>query len=635
MQVPLSQREYTTLDNVIQLHPAAGGELVTSLKDAAERLREKDMIIAHLQAENARFRQREAELRNIFASGLTPGQKLSLLEVLRTCEKPDQPTDYQGRKRICLQTMAYHIGISDESIGKHVAKFAELGLIDKHAVKGLAPDGSPTSTIYVMPVEEKIRGIRTLTRPEAGNTWGGKRCPACNGTHLSIRRVITCLDCGNVAIDEKIQGEDEQPGSITPGREPEPHLAVTEKAPIPKPKNSALLNQKYPNVPHLSVSDGERKDHTNEAPSALSDEEALQREADLLLDLAGPSPEYIRMLWPGERKRDGTLYPETQKYITVHYPLDRIVTLSHLRGQQTIGATLQYDDDQARGICADGDDAAMFTRLQSAAVKLAAAGYMPLLEASPAQDSHAGGGHLWILFDRLVHARAAWAHILTLAPELEVIKERWPSNKRVRLPGGFYKRPAGKDEDTGQDWPSVAAWCTLTSVATGDTARNGIKAARLMLHNLTPASVVPDLPPEHKPNPMPPALNRGKEADMRAGDVDQRWQQKYGESNGFQVRFTAQQLIEAFNASHTLEEIHPLTTKTHARAIWRGEKDASVLYNDNGTWYDYGQHGTYPQHGDAFELWCLVTGKTKHQALIELGKAAAQRGLSGLSLATF
>lgn len=622
--------------------PSSGTETAQTEPDllrralkAEQEVRELRAVIRDLQQQNARYRQREAEQRNILASGFTAGEKVTLLGLCAHWERDDLDVDDQGRKRTCLKTLSYQIGTSDESIGKHVEKFKTLGLVEKHTIKSRAPDGMPVSTVYTAPVEEKIRGIRALTRQEAENKWGGKRCPACNSTHLSVKRIITCLDCGNVAIDEKIFGEDEQAGSVEPDGEPKPQDAVTEKAGTSgsepqdgireksnatEPRNPALLNQQWKGGPNLSVSASEQ----------LCDDEVLERGAELVLEVAGPGREHLEMQPTGKGK-----------YITVKRPLTKRDTLQHLQGARALGAALGHPDGRTRSLCADADNAVGFQMLRNAADKLASVGYLPLLESSPAQDHHAAGGHLWIIFDALVDARVAWAHCLQVSPELETVMERWPrKNNKVRLPGGRYVRPG------------VTAWCSLLSVADGKMSQNGAEAARLLLSHQTSVAAVSSLwqklqeqlqesevPASADQPVLPPICLDGAE-------VDEVWQAKYGAGDNFLVKFDCRTLIQRFNETHTLDDIHPRALGSHyAPAIWRGERDASVFYNDDGTWHDFGQHGDFPAHGDAFDLALLVTGRwgQKRQALKELGRAfhrevaaakassAAQAPLTGLN----
>lgn len=597
----LSDHNSTTSHNV----PYPGGvrqasddqALLRRAVKAEHEVIELRTVVHQQQGLLSSYRRREAEQRNILASeGLTAGEKVSLLGLRDHWQKDDLPTDSEGRKRTCLKTLSYHLGQSDEAIGRHVKKFADLGLVDKHTVKGVAPDGMPTTTLYTAPVPEKIQAIRTLTKEAAGKSWGGLRCPRCSSTHVRITRTIVCLDCQNIAVDEKIyDSQGEHPTVTGLVLMPKPQDAATENQPMPstveddlsptKPHLAALFKQEYPLVPHLA------------ATGQLSDDETLERGGNFLLAIAGPAQTYVKML-PAD--------PD-HKYTTVHQPIEAIITRLHLRGYETVGTTLEYPNGQALAICADADDGVHSAILRAAGGKLADAGWLPLWEASPAQDDHQGGGHLWVIFDALTDARSAWVEALRIAPELNAIKERWPSKKRVRLLAGKFVRPG------------INEWCTLTSIAGGESVKTGLDAIRLALANRTPAALVPILPPEpEKPAPSPVTVLAPVQGE------------RVGWINGLHPQHIARYF--AAQPGHTLEEIHPKTTATHAMAIWRGENGASVLYNDNGRWFDFGNHGDYPQSGDELDLYVLVHLRpsaadfktVRNRVFIEIGRQMAR-----------
>src|SRR5205085_5167662 len=123
--------------------------------------------------------------------------------------------------------------------------------------------------------------------------------------------------------------------------------------------------------------------------------------------------------------------------------------------------------------------------LEEAAVLLASLGFKPILEPSPVQDGdHAGGGHLWIIFESLVDAYAVHRTLCYRDPVLSEIKERWPnaetedSNTRVRLPGGKYVKPG------------FEAWCCLYDAYKNELSHDGPGAAWVLLQYQSPIDLL-------------------------------------------------------------------------------------------------------------------------------------------------
>src|SRR5258706_14031492 len=134
---------------------------------------------------------------------------------------------------------------------------------------------------------------------------------------------------------------------------------------------------------------------------------SLDAAAALLVDIAGPEPVHIEMAARGPKK-----------YYAVHRALSERDARAHLAGRSTRGATLRHPQGLTRALCYDADTPDDWLQIISAAWLLSEQGYHPLLEASPAQDEHAGGGHLWIIYTAPINA--AWAHrnVLQIAPRL-------------------------------------------------------------------------------------------------------------------------------------------------------------------------------------------------------------------------
>ncbi len=143
--------------------------------------------------------------------------------------------------------------------------------------------------------------------------------------------------------------------------------------------------------------------------------------------------------------------------------------------------------------------------MTDAAQHLAAVGYRVLLEPSPAGR----GGHLWVIFDALMDARAARHHVCELAPILADVREYWPGPahalkwNKVRLPSGRYVSPA------------CSAWCKLFDSNGRELARNGLEATSVLLTYQTPASIIPLLPPDAQGRDTP-ARDVHHQEDRRA-----------------------------------------------------------------------------------------------------------------------
>src|SRR5260221_1388595 len=272
----------------------------------------------------------------------------------------------------------------------------------------------------------------------------------------------------------------------------------------------------------------------------------LAAAARLLVDIAGPEWVHIEMSARGPKK-----------YFDVHRPLTERDTRAHLLGWKTTGACLRHSDGMTRALCYDADTPEAWQHLVEAAQLLPYGDYLPLLEPSPVQEGeHAGGGHLWIIYDGLVKASWAKQHVLQFAPSLRHIKESWPGpgNHKVRLPAGKYVKPG------------VAAWCTLSDGEGNILATDGLSAGRVLLASQTPATLVPEYPesgavgpcpgPTCSPNDDHQAQDEQEQSLMQlAPGVDARWQQRYGRFLWFQ--FTPAQLAAWYNERHKVAAILP------------------------------------------------------------------------------
>jgi len=312
-----------------------------------------------------------------------------------------------------------------------------------------------------------------------------------------------------------------------------------------------------------------------------------------------------------------------KKYHTVQRPLTLAETRYHLSGGLARGGLCSYANGQARGLCWDTDTAEGWQRFTEAAQALTEAGYLPVLEPSPA----ARGGHLWIIFDDLIDAGAARTHIYEIAPMLAAVSEYWPGPanakhwNKVRLPGGKYVRP------------QVNAWCRLISVADGETTQDGgLQAARLLLAHQTPAAVVPVLPQEALPMqaeastlaPEPPDQPISPSRGQRV-ELDPTWHANYDTPQGKRLWFAFPETYVAawWNERHPLDELLPSERNGYGLATWRGESEGSVAKRGD-RWADFGQSARRPDGnpdtGDALELQQRLTQAPKREILRQAGK---------------
>jgi hypothetical protein len=244
--------------------------------------------------------------------------------------------------------------------------------------------------------------------------------------------------------------------------------------------------------------------------------------------------------------------------------------------------------------------------VRTAAQKLQEAGYKPIIELSPA-----GKAHLILIYTAHVQAQAAHRFECEIAPELQAIKEYWPSPSanKVRLPAGKYTRP------------EISDWCKLYDADGGQLASNGAEAAPVLLAYQTPAELIPDYPPE--PEPQRPAK---AQAHQPVSDgVDDYHRQKYQDSHMW-VEFTPQQLADWYNRQRTIDELLPRERSGMALAWWRGERTASVAFTPDGEgWVDFGaaaQHQNGKRDGgDSLELATRMSRQEKADFMREVGQA--------------
>ena len=343
----------------------------------------------------------------------------------------------------------------------------------------------------------------------------------------------------------------------------------------------------------------------------------------LLVDIAGPEPVHIEMSARGPRK-----------YYDVHRRFDERDARAHLHGYRTKGATLWYPCDRTRALCYDADTRDDWHYLQEAAYIMAAHGYLPLLEASPAGR----GGHLWIIFEELVCAKATQHHLLSLAPPLQEISEYWPRRaQKVRLPAGKYVKPG------------FAAWCTLMNSQGTILATYGQAAAHVLLAYQTPVERLSEATRKQYENRVDAACNHipdKQKLQMQArthldmGQVDTRWQKQYN-SNALWFQFTPRQLAALYNERHPLTEVLTLEQNGMAYSPSVEERTPSTaITNDGQAWVDFSARSLRPdgKHdgGDALELEARRNGETrtaKSHTLREAARALVHEARGALEMA--
>lgn len=304
--------------------------------------------------------------------------------------------------------------------------------------------------------------------------------------------------------------------------------------------------------------------------------------AQLLLEIAGTAPEHIEMCKTGD-----------SKYVTVKRSPHQGDMLAHLRGYQMKGATLRHPFGLTRASCDDADSAEDWQRLKQAARQLALAGYQVILEPSPAIGNHQGGGHLWVIYDRLVDAYSARQTMLQYAPMLSESKECWPreGNHRVRLPGGKYVRPG------------VAAWCKLEDVLGNELSHDGAGTALVLIQYQTPAAIVNTY---DKPAPVLEMRSEKREQAAHAGVP--------GKNDDRAIMAT-------INDSFSWDELAALCGGYNRRgyfpAIWRNNEPPYDVKVDPKTdkAKDFGNKawlGGKPM--DKHQVWCLIQGGENWEA---------------------
>lgn len=549
---------------------------------------------------------------------LSPGHKLTYRATVDTMRKAGQPQD--GLTKIYIPAIAEKVGLSPKTVGKNLQFLADTGALVREAETDTDTYGQRITRVFIGLTEQVNRPEQI--QPAKPRNHGGLRsfCPACGSENLLEEKKTICTDCGTVisSIQRPVNQKDPE-GQIDYRSEDQeaaqPTDNLTEYKTIKEPTDNLTAGYEKPTSPPMACSTcapaiiglpmSQEQEHTisRAGEAAQQTERDLEQAAHLLLDITGDTPEYIVM---------NTNPAHQKKYLTVHRRLTLTDMRSHLTGRKTYGATLQHDKGTTtRALCFDEDDPHTWQSLKDAAISLAAQGYKPLLEPSPAQR----GGHLWLIFSDKVNSEAAYGQVVTIAPQLKEVMEYWPSRgeQKVRLPAGKYVTP------------DFSEWTIIYDAEGQELSKNGIEAARMLLTHQTPA----DLIPATGEMVIDQTSQKRDRQDLRPVTTtpDAKHKAKYGKHAMWVEWPDEQYLIDRFNSEHSIDDLatYERSGMINAAQIGRPERTASVGVTPDGQRFtDFGkgarkEDGTQ-EGGDPFEFYIRSQQREKAEVLRELGQ---------------
>jgi len=588
-----------------QQHASSPQPLLLALQRTQERNRELENYI-------------KWEERLFSNPHLSATHKLTLIATRRAALR-GQTHDAQGRTRLNLNSIAERIGVSSDTVGRNLKYLATVGVVDRQTVPEIQENGERWTRVYASFNNELLQAPEKII-PETPRNHGGNRyrCQHCGSEQVIIKRRVTliCKCCQHESLLEESEREQELASD---------QQHASEEATV---QTDDLQDNRKPVTPLLSdnESDGTPESVLAEVQDHQPVSSYIDAAATLLLALAGPSDEHIEMSKRGPKK-----------YYTMFRKLTHDDLRDHLHGGKARGALCQYPDGQTRGLAWDADSLEQWASVEEASQQLAHAGYMPILEPSPAGR----GGHLWILFDALVVASEARQHVYELAPALKLLDEYWPGPldakrwNKVRLPGGRYVRP------------DVNAWCQLISVGDGETSQDEGSAAQLLVDHQTPASLVPP-PTDDAISTIGdvartecqniPSHNKDGATPGNQG-LDSQWHTKYGQTDQGKrlwFVFTPAYVAAWYNARNNVNDLLTPESTGYGLASWRGERTASVAFRGD-QWTDFGasakrDDGTQDS-GDALELQTRLSQEAKSEVLRRVGKELVCEARSALECA--
>ncbi len=636
-----------------------------------DRYRQQQQIYQEIEQDRNYWKNRyyseQQQRRNLWRTKLKPPEKATLEEFQRQMESPRTYTDKDGSKRMCFKTAGINTGLADKTIKANFERVLDqcpdllsLAQAEIDTREEYDPEQNRKMPRLYIKAEGSLVEAAIKSEMSQRIKQGGNRpsyfCPACLSPRVRVERKLVCEDCHHesnlepVYPNGNLKNQNNGKNGLASHAQPESSSSTTNA-------QNAEKNLPSENVLDDVVITKITSDPPKSAAKLIlngEEENEVAQAAQLLLEIAGPDPAPIEMSREGEKK---------------YYPVEprRLLKLAdlvdHLRGGRARGA-LCLHGELTRALVFDGDNDADWQRLYDGAFQLVEASYVPLLEQSPAGGHKPGevGGHLWLIFDTLVNAAAAREAVLQIAPGLREIGEYWPKlgGGRVRLPGGRYAR-------TGSHAPrQVVAWCPLVNVATGETSRDGLSSARLLLGSLTPATIVPEISPEavvveqesparvsqKKPlaepaqvglAPAPGAKNA--EAWFRERPlpvVDEAWLKKHGplEKATFWFAVTEDRAVAWFNEHHPLESIRPRERNGMALSPNGDERTASTSYHETAQGERFTDHSAHGRRGDgtkdsgdALELASKVWNESKASLLKGAAREIVGQGSAELEAA--
>ncbi len=498
---------------------------------------------------------------------LIPGVKLTMRELRR--HPPEETADNLSPAPIEIWRIAKNTGVSEKTTGKNIAALHEHQVLQRE--EDFDPKAQKTQiSVKLLDPFFHPRAIKFPERPKSGYHPPKPTCMKC-GNELEIETAVLCPTCKRkhivssrpataedtelterynnlVRIDEQLSDTSDKMSDVSPAPEEETsdriHIFQSEE-----------VSNAFPDTP------------------LTQDEQVAAAHLFLAIAGPGPKPEHVVMSKNGPGK-----------YFTEHRALRLDDAYRHFRGVRTVGATLQHPDLQTRAIGDDADNAEDFERLKACALHLAQAGFKPIVAPSPVtNDEHAGGGHLWVIFDSLVNVYAARKTLCYYAPRLAESKEYWPNaevegiNSRIRLPGGKYVKPG------------FEAWCPLYD------AHEGNGTARVLLAFQSPSErlIICQKPDPPKPEP-PPLLHT---QPLRRGVV------YLGES-------LTKQIIDDFNEHTTWQQLlgQPDSSGKYL-ASWRNDKTPNVsIHPTTDKAKDFSTKAWLDKAMDKYQVYCFIQG---------------------------
>ncbi len=503
-------------------------------------------LIEIIETQKQRINSQQTELAWFTNSALPIAARFAGYAVQKFIQQrePNEEGWYKGY----LPKMEEIAGVDTSTISRGIATLAAVtDALDKYTYEQRDEDGhKEKSLLYFRPTDLLDRPDEIIPTKEIARHGGNHPklpCPDCGCVHRRVKRREECAACGHKFFENEHTYQACEP---------------LQDATLPIDIPIASCNASFPDTPPI-------------VEPILDPQELERQAAQLLVAIAGEHTQHIEMI------------PTPQKYTTVKSSLTQDDLLKHLQGMTTKGVFNRSLDGMTRAIWFDPDNPEEWQICRDAAQELAVADdFKPILAPSPTNGEHAGGGHLWIIFDAEVDAYSALQTLYQYVPRLKAIKDFWPGGgKNARLPGGKYVAP------------HFEAWCHLFD----EHMQNGIGTAAMLIERQTPASVVIDYP---KPEPTPEP-QRAQPAARQGGYLD---------------KDLAKQVTADFNASHSWVDLlgQPNSSGKYG-ASWRNDHNPNVhVYADTDLAYDHSTNRLFDRPFDKYDCWCMLQGGQNWEA---------------------